>query len=394
MFNLIDKRIISKYENLGVIPVSSKFSEILISIILSGILTVGLYFIMVMIDSLILQPSNMSRDLLLIFIFCSCYLFFDFTAFLGRTSSAVSINMKDLIHIYCLDYFNLITPNKKSRLAEIQAYFDMNPEDLIENSLVEDKIIEERQFNIKKEELPPYDGLSLWIEQYSKSKAFKNLVFRLCENSKFGKYDASLLKWAKNIPLMSVSENTRLELLKYNKFESPDGDIIYAENIDFLFSRYSEKQIRTVFLSPFNGEQYFNSLIHYVKKNEECLAFPVYNRMSLLLKFMQGDFFNSNFPVPEFTLGGECKLGKVIRIENEIDLIEVANLFSNCAKVYSESCLKGDSFFYMIKSVNGNRDVLFHLDSKGLIQESKYKANVDLTAEDELVIKEFVDSKY
>lgn len=274
------------------------------------------------------------EDIVFVIFFLLQLIIFDFLATLRHCDYG---SFKTRFNFYVCHYLHKICPRKEDRVNEIKAYFEMNPDKLYVPQ-------EDESYVLNIEVIPSYEKLTHWIEQYSKSKAFKNLVFRLCEPSKFGLYDSSLLKWAKNIPLMSVSENTRLELLKYNKFQYQTGNIKFVDNVDFFFSHYTEKQIKLIFFSSFNGDDYFKSLVNYASQGDDQQPLPVHTRMSKLMSFMNSEG-ESCFPDPEIIFEGECSLGKVIRIENKSELDEMARYFSNCAKSYYRRCSEGYYIF-------------------------------------------------
>jgi hypothetical protein len=397
MLKSLNKKMIDYYEKRGIIPKNrydssyESFFIFITSLLFSGIISLvvmGVYSALSIkiLGEYLLFDGTQGENF---FFISATTMTILFKSYIHFRVQYILVGTIDAIKIYFINYAHFLLPRQEERISEIKAYFEMNPDLLVISRYEHMKEI--LPTNIEKESLPSYEELPLWIEQYSTSRAFKNLMFRLCEPTKFGLYDASLLKWAKNIPLMSVSENTRLELLKYNKINDPTGELEFVKDVDLLFSNYSEKQIKVLFFSTFKGSYYLSALMKYAKKNEELIPFPIYTRMSLLISFM-GDTCENIFPIPELDLEGDCSLGKVIRVGNSSELEQLAMFFSNCAKSHLKGCSKGYYFFYMIKS-NTGKDIIFHVDSGFNLLECKYKANNVLSSQDETELKKYL-SKY
>ena len=291
----------------------------------------------------------------------------------------------------------------------VQFYFSFRPRDVYEaarNEMVEhwamqlnkdkkEENVVKNVFNTTLFSYPVYEDLEEYIKNnWGKSRAFLNLAYRHCD-MKDGVYNKSLLLWSKIVPMARLGENQRLELLKCNLlspvYETEDVELV--SNVEKLFSNYKPNEILTLFNGSYEALEYKRLLLTYTKRKEDVLPFPVFKRMNSLLDYMQlsleadGDIY----PRTQKSLEGICKLGLVERVSTLNELVQTAYEFSNCLKSYHKKCLKGKAFVYKIK---GKTPIVFHVDNKGVIGESKYKANVCLSKEDEELLLNYVKSKF
>jgi hypothetical protein len=211
------------------------------------------------------------------------------------------------------------------------------------------------------------------------------MVDVFCEKNFVENYDDNLIQWANNIPLERLSENSKLELLRYNKRINYKDSSIYVSNIEHLFSRYTENQIRTIFYSPFCGTLYLKSLINYSSKIESPEPLPVLTRMNNLINFMNGDV--GTFPEDLFNLSGKMSLGYVNHVNNKSLLTEYSKMFSNCARSLGSSCESGDVFLYVI---NSSRPIMFSLNNVGNLVECKHKLNRALSKDAKSTLLDYI----
>ena len=236
---MINEKIISHYEQKMVLPVfnSNKFFEYLLCSFLFLFLALGLSY-----DILVSDGLAFKKTFLLI-----CSLLMPLLAF----------------PLFCNEYevLHFILPNKGRREEEIRAFLEIN------NPVA---LGEVKQYNYDKEGAPFYESLERWFSKIAKGRVFSHLLHRFCEKDFLtGKYNASILSWAKNIPLERLDDNQKLELLKMNKLSKRVGYVEWVTNIEYLFSQYTPKQIMTLFYSPFEGEEYFESLLLCATKTSE-----------------------------------------------------------------------------------------------------------------------------
>jgi hypothetical protein len=253
---------------------------------------------------------------------------------------------------------------------------------LIDNkkgSLVIRKNVAVKTYNWVEEDVK-FDSLNNWISQFGKSRAFLNLVNNMCDVIDRTKiFDNSLLIWAKNIPLMQVSEDTRIELLKMNKFVFKYTKVGYPSNIEHIFSNYTEKQIRTLFCSSYSGELYLDAIMIYCTKSIDVPKLPIFSKMRNLIYFMSSGEDNT---FPESVLNLDLvknELGPIEYIKDRATLSKYAQMFSNCAKDYESYCSRGKRFFYIIHSQN---KIMFDVLESGRLASCYHKANSKLSTSD------------
>lgn len=373
MLNRLSKVIISSYEDNYRTP--DKANSFLFTIMI-------IYIIYGLTDFYISMASRILKEMAHVDSISS-FMFLNGAPVLYIISISIFIfNCRYFLRMWSLSSLHILLPNSKEREEEIIAFIGHT-----RNTPEQDNV-----YNMKKIERPKYEELDTWVERWGKSRSFKYLAFRHCEKLG-GLYSAALIQWSYYIPIERLNENQRLSLLKINGLHcyfSSDA-ISVINNIEYLFSDYSVKQIMTLFDSNFSSDSYVYYLKDYATRTESPKKLPIFNLIRDLINYTKSSqYHDMEVPVEKFPLEGVCDLGNVVYLNDYSKITTAGNLFSNCATSYIRKCYSREYYLYMITGV---KDIMFHVDRNGKLLECKYKANSVLDSNTKKILIDYIKEK-